>query len=178
MFVFLADEENRIEIPNRRNGEPGQLARGFFVWNSEVGSATLGIATFLFDYVCANRIVWGAEEYKQLTIRHTASAPDKFLDEVSPALQNYANSSTASITKAIENARASRLDDVDDWLAKRYGKRMAATLSATHEQDEGRPIETLWDVTTAITAHAQTIEHQDRRVELERAGGDLLNLAA
>jgi hypothetical protein len=38
MFVFLADEKNRIEVPNRRNGEAGEMARGFFVWNSEVGS--------------------------------------------------------------------------------------------------------------------------------------------
>src|SRR5436309_2315096 len=34
MFVFLADEDHRIEIPNRRNGQPGSLARGFFCWNS------------------------------------------------------------------------------------------------------------------------------------------------
>ncbi len=31
MFVFLADEENRIEIPNRRAGRSGSFARGFFV---------------------------------------------------------------------------------------------------------------------------------------------------
>ena len=36
MFVFLADEENRIELPNRRAGRFGAFARGFFVWNSEV----------------------------------------------------------------------------------------------------------------------------------------------
>jgi hypothetical protein len=37
MFVFLADEKNRIELPNRRDGKTGTMARGFFVWNSEVG---------------------------------------------------------------------------------------------------------------------------------------------
>jgi hypothetical protein len=29
MFCFLADEKNRIEVPNRRGGRPGLLARGF-----------------------------------------------------------------------------------------------------------------------------------------------------
>jgi hypothetical protein len=29
MFVFLADEENRIELPNRRAGRFGSFARGF-----------------------------------------------------------------------------------------------------------------------------------------------------
>jgi len=63
MFVFLADEENRIELPNRRAGRFGSFARGFFVWNSEVGKTTLGAGFFLFDYVCCNRIIWGADQY-------------------------------------------------------------------------------------------------------------------
>src|SRR5215470_1451533 len=52
MFVFLADEDNRIEIPGRRTGRSGSFARGFFVWNSEVGKTTLDAGFFLFDYVC------------------------------------------------------------------------------------------------------------------------------
>ena len=56
MFVFLADEKNRIELPGRRDGQTGQLARGFFVSNSEVGAGTLRVKTFLFDYVCQNQI--------------------------------------------------------------------------------------------------------------------------
>ena len=72
MFVFLADEKNRIELPGRRDGQSGQLARGFFVSNSEVGAGTLRLKTFLFDYVCANRIVWGAHELEEIAIRHTA----------------------------------------------------------------------------------------------------------
>ncbi len=157
MFVFLADEKNRIEVPGRRNGEAGQLARGFFVWNSEVGSKTFGMATFLFDYVCMNRIVWGAAEYRELTIRHTSSAPDKFVEEMAPAIEAYAQSSTTSITAAIEAAKKARLDtDVKDFLAKRMNrtlslKQMAAVM-ATHESEEGRPIETVWDAVTGITA--------------------------
>src|SRR5215469_10375538 len=71
MFVFLADEENRIELPNRRAGRSGSFARGFFVWNSEVGKTTLGAGFFLFDYVCCNRIIWGADQYTEVRIRHT-----------------------------------------------------------------------------------------------------------
>lgn len=87
MFVFLADEQNRIEVPNRRNGQAGTLAHGFFIWNGEVGDRTFGLGTFLFDYACANRIVWGAQEYKEVRIPHTASAPDKCLSRCSPPLR-------------------------------------------------------------------------------------------
>lgn len=180
-FVFLADEDHRIEIPNRRNGQPGTLSRGFFVWNSEVGSATLGIATFLFDYVCCNRIVWGAEDVKEIKIRHTISAPDRFMAEVAPALKHYAEGSASTITKAIEDARSARFDEdgeLDKFLAKRFTKTMATSLKRVHEIEEGRPIENLWDVTVALTAKARAIPFQDDRVTLERQAGEIMALAA
>lgn len=177
MFVFLADERNRIEIPNRRDGETGTLARGFFVWNSEVGSTSFGISTFLFDYVCCNRIVWGATDVKEIRLRHTVSAPVRFLEEIAPALQSYANASAKSITDGIEKARKAHIDDVEEFLAKRFSKRMADQLMKTHELEEGRPIENLWDAATAITAQARGITWQDDRVALERKAGELLSLA-
>ena len=176
MFVFLADEEHRIEVPGRRNGEPGSLARGFFVWNSEVGSSTFGLGTFLFDYVCCNRIVWGADQYSEVRIRHSAGAPDRFIEEVAPALQAYANGSTAPVVKMLADARAARVDDVSEFLAKRFGKRTVASIVAAHEADEGRPMESLWDVATGITAHARGVQWQDQRVELEREAGRVLDM--
>lgn len=177
MFVFLADEEHRIEIPNRRNGQPGTLARGFFMWNSEVGASTFGVSTFLFDYACSNRIVWGAQQYKEIKMRHTSAAPDRFIAEITPALTSYANSATTSIVEGIAHARAHRIDDVGEFLAKRFGKGTVDGLQAIHTLEEGRPIETLWDVSTALTAKARSIPFQDARVAMERQAGDVLDLA-
>lgn len=177
MFVFLADEKNRIEVPNRRNGESGLMARGFFIWNSEVGSASFGISTFLFDYVCCNRIVWGASDVKEIRMRHTVSAPVRFLEEIAPALLSYSNSSTSSIVEGIAAAKRAHIEDVGEFLAKRFSKRLTESLQATHELEEGRPIESLWDAATAITAHARSIPYQDERVKMEREAGALLKLA-
>ena len=180
MFVFLADEQHRIEIPNRRNGEPGSLARGFFVWNSEVGSATFGIATFLFDYVCCNRIVWGATEYKEIRIKHTASAPDRWIEQAAPAIEAYANSSASSVTEAIAAARAKRIgskEKVDDFLAARFTRSQVSAIKAAHMSDEQRPIETLWDATVGVTAYARGIQYQDDRVKLEREAGRIMSMA-
>ena len=174
-FIFLADEDHRIEIPNRRNGETGTLARGFFLWNSEEGKSSFGLSTFLFDYACCNRIVWGAREYAEVIIRHTSGAPDRFIEEIQPALKRYAESSTASVVHAIEDARKAKLqDDVDTFLANRYGKRMVQVLKDVHDAEEKRPIETRWDVVTAVTAYARSIEQTDRRIELEKDAGELL----
>lgn len=174
MFVFLADETRRIEIPNRRDGKAGGLARGFFVWNSEVGSKTLGAAFFLFDYVCCNRMIWGAEQFKEIRIRHTSGAPDRWLEEVHPVLTEYANASEKPVLQAIEDARARRLDDVDAFLLKRFSRKQAAAIQATHELEEGRPIENRWDAAVGVTAFARSVPYQDARVDLEREAGKLL----
>jgi len=177
MFVFLADEDRRIEIPNRRNGQPGSLARGFFVWNSEVGAASLGAAFFLFDYVCCNRIIWGATQYNEKRIRHTAGAPDKWLEEIVPVLDEYSRSSAKPVLETIEAARQRKLGDkLDVFLAGRFGKGLVSTLKAVHEREEDRPIETLWDASVAVTAHAKSLTHQNERVALERKAGELLSI--
>ena len=178
MFVFLADEEHRIEVPNRRNGEPGSLARGFFVWNSEVGAATLGIKAFLYDYVCCNRIVWGAQDVKEIRIRHTSGAPDRFAEEVYPALKAYAESSTANVVDAIKEAKTLKLgakDKVTDFLNKRFTKSQTSAILTAHEEEEGRPIETMWDAVVGATAYAKQIQWQDERVKVETIAGSLLD---
>jgi hypothetical protein len=177
MFCFLADEVNRIEIPNRRDGRKGSLARGFFVWNSEVGSQVFGFAQFLFDYACCNRIVWGAQNYKELRIRHTVSAPDRFAEEIEPTLRMIAHASATPIINTIEAAQAKRIDDLGDFLkTRRFAANMAAKINAAHEREEGKPIETVWDAVTGMTAYAKTISYQDDRVSLEREAGKLLSL--
>lgn len=180
MFVFLADEEHRIDMQGRRNGEPGSLARGFFIWNSEVGSTSFGVAMFLFDYVCMNRIVWGVQQFSEIRLRHTVSAPDKWLDNVEPLLMEYANSSAAPVEETIRNAQAKKLDsDLDDFLkSRKFNKSQISAIKATHEAEEGRPIETVWDAVTGVTAYAKTIQYQDDRVAVERAGGKILDLVA
>jgi len=177
MFVFLADEKNRIANP-ARDGAP--LARGFFVWNSEVGSTTFGVAAFLFDYVCCNRIVWGAAEYSELRIRHTAGAPYRFIEEVAPALEAMSRLSTHSITEALIHAKNNKLGDqekVEEFLRKRFSRGQVAAMRAVHMMEEERPIETAWDAVTAATAYAKGIGNQDDRVAIERLAGNILAAA-
>lgn len=178
MFVFLADEKNRIEIPNRRNGQPGSLARGFFIWNSEVRAETIGWATFLFDFVCMNRIVWGVQHYSEIKLRHTASAPDRWHEEIMPALEVFARTPDPMMVgaeQAIATARETHLGDkLDGFLANRFGKKTAENIKLVHFAEESRPIETVWDVVTGATAYARAIPHQDDRIEIETKAGELL----
>lgn len=178
LFVFVADEENRLELPNRRDGKTGSLARGVFVWNSEVGSTSFGMAAFLFDYVCGNRIVWGATEYKESRFRHTATAPEKWLDHVAPVIEAYSKSSGHAYEQALLAAQNKKVDDVSAFLMKRFSKKAAHAMMAAHMDEENRPMESLWDISTGITAYAKGIPFQNDRVAIEREAGKVLDLAA
>lgn len=188
MFVFLADETRPIEMENRRGGKHGHLMRGFFVNNSEQGKGSLGITTFLYDEVCANRIVWGARSVQTIKIRHSSGAPSRWLGEVMPAIQSYAEASDKGIRETIAAAQSRKLIEgeadrdkaMNEWLKKRkFSPSMASAIQAVHVTEEGRPIETAWDAATAITAYARQIPHTDTRVALEiRAGAILEGRAA
>ncbi len=56
VFLFLVDDTNPIEAGRLPDGSPDVYFRGFYCWNSEVGSKTLGIASFYLRAVCMNRI--------------------------------------------------------------------------------------------------------------------------
>jgi len=179
IFVFLADEVNRVEMGNRRDGQSGSLARGFFVWNSEVGASTMGIGMFLFDYACSNRIIWGVKEFKEVRLRHTMSAPERFTEEVAPILQAYSQASALPIEATIKAAQEAKIEsDLDAWLRNRFTASESSAIKAAHMREEDRPIETVWDATTGATAYAKTIRNQDDRVAMERKGGALLDLVS
>jgi hypothetical protein len=177
MFIFLADERNRIEVPDPSGGYRS-LARGFFVFNSEVGKMSIGVTSFLFDFVCFNRIVWGAQDVNEIRFRHSKGAPWRYIEEIEPALKTYAEGSVKGIEDGVKAAQARRIDNVDEFLNQRFSKNMALAIQATHIQEEGRPVDTLWDATTAISAQAKTIVHQDARINLEREAGKIMELAA
>src|SRR3546814_8328037 len=67
VFLFLVDDANPIEAGRLPNGDPDLFFRGFYCWNSAVGSKTLGMATFYLRAVCMNRNIWGAESFEEIS---------------------------------------------------------------------------------------------------------------
>jgi hypothetical protein len=177
LFVFLADQKNKIELPNRRDGKSSLLCRGFYVSNSEVGAGTLSISTFYYDEMCENRYLWGVTGKETISIRHTSGAPTRFIEQVAPAIEAYADKSTAGVLQLVEDAKAKRIegDNLDDFLAKRFTKSQVSAIKLAHEVDEDRPIENVWDAVVGATAYARGIQHQDQRVAIEKVAGALIH---
>jgi hypothetical protein len=183
VFLFLVDDTHPIEAGRLPDGSPDLYFRGFYAWNSEVGSKTLGIASFYLRAVCMNRNLWGVEGFEEITIRHSKFAAQRFAHEAAPALTSFANSSPAPFVAGIKAARerivARDDEDRESFLRKRgFSKPETARIIDTVLQEEGRPPESLFDFVQGITALARSKPHQDARLELEGKAKKLMDRAA
>jgi hypothetical protein len=182
IFIFLVDDSRPIEVEGRT------LFRGFFTWNSEVGSATFGITTFLYDRVCDNRIIWGATDVRKIKIIHRGGAPERFAYEGRRYMERFSSESARGVEETIRRASNhaipgadSRIDgrkNVLEWLSQK-GFTKAAAEAAVGEviKETGSAPLNLLEIIGGITAHARTIAHADQRVDLETKAGRLLAVA-
>ena len=188
VFIAMVDPEHPIEAGVTADGEPDVMYRGFIAWNSEVGDRTFGLCTFLYRYICDNRLIWGASDVSQLLIRHTKNGPYRFEREAVPVLQQYAESSPLQLQHEIMSAKTEYLidrtnginseDNVSEfrgWLKTRGFSERAIDFTVDHviEADQGF---TLWETVQGLTAYAHNIAYADARIDLERKASALLEM--
>lgn len=183
MFAFLVNEDTPIEV----DGKP--LFRGFFIWNSEVGDASFGILTFLYNSVCGNHIVWDASKVEQLSIRHIGQANNKAWGSIHNSLNQYAEQSTTGIVNRIEQAKRNILGQTkEEAVLSLFSKRLSGLTKGeitssldtaeryTEDHGDSNPL-SLWAVSQGMTRYSQTRPHTDERVRLDRTAGKILELA-
>ena len=179
VFLFLVDDANPIEAGKLPNGDPDLYFRGFYCWNSEVGSKTLGMASFYLRAICMNRNIWGAEGFEEISIRHSKFAANRFAHEAAPALENFATSSAMPFMAGIKAAReriVARTDEDRQGFLRKRGFSLAQTdrIIATVLDEEGHPPASIFDFVQGITALARDKPHQDARLDLEGKAAKLL----
>jgi hypothetical protein len=160
------------------------LKRGFYVWNSEVGSATFGLATFTYDDVCDNRIIWGQADFAELRIRHTSGGPHRFVAQAAPQLRAYGNAGTGDVVATVRAAKAREVgrdkDAVLAWMKQRGFTlpEAGAAYTAAQRDKRGYNPRTVWGLVQGMTDVAHGIAHTDDRVALESRAGRLLEAVA
>jgi hypothetical protein len=55
--------------------------------------------------VCANRCLWGVEGFQQIKIRHNSWAPEKFRNQILPALETYHNTDPMKLVNGVKAAK-------------------------------------------------------------------------
>ena len=193
LFAFMVNEGRPID-----GGGGTALYRGFFAENSEVGNLSYWITEFLYNSVCGNHIVWGASEVKTTRVVHIGddaearawAVSDKAWGRMRAEITEYANDSVSDIEAKIKSYRCIEFGkdkkEVVDYV---YSKRIAVVsrdmLEASYDlaeqfpQDSGGAAPTTkWALVQGMTRLSQQSEFADKRVEIDKAAGKVLELAA
>lgn len=183
-FIFLVNEKNPIQL----KGMEKPMYRGFYAWNSEVGDGTAGYADFLFNSVCANRAMIGVSDFQELIIRHTAGAPDRWLKEAVPTLNEYVNSSTEKVAGLLEASRNKSVAKDEkgalQWLQERgFTKALAkSTIESAREEERGADPSAspycVFNLIQGATAEARAKANNDERVAIELMAGKMMKAVA
>ena len=179
MFAFLVDSDKAID------GITGsELVRGFYIYNNEVGSGSLGLCAFLCDMVCGNHIIWGVKDLVSVSTRHIGRAATRALEEAFPsAVAIQMLSDTKAQVAKIKNAQNKMLgrkkEKVTDYLfEKRFATRALANESWDYaEKRDGLNPMSIWGIVQGMTASARSIAFADKRIQVEKSAAKLLALA-
>lgn len=183
MFVFMVDNERRIFEKQKGGG----LGRGFFSWNAEGGGRSYGIMAFLYEYICGNHRVWGAQNVYETRVVHIGDANGRSFAEQKRILEEYAGASAKDDEARIRAAQKLLLGKTKDEVIEFfYSKRLLANRRVAEafdlaeqradEQWYGDP-RSAWGMSGALTEIARDLPNADARRELERTAGKVLDFA-
>lgn len=184
MFAFMVDNNRRIF----ETGPAGGLSRGFFVWNSEVGSSAFGVMTFLYEYVCGNHRVWGVSNVAEMRVIHIGHGQDrKAFDKLTVELRRYADASAADDEARVVAARqyqiaATKNDVLDTVFGLKTSGLTRKVIEQAYDLAEqrvdwyGSP-RTAWGLAGGITEIARDLPNADTRHTLEAAASKVMEMA-
>lgn len=182
MFAFLVNETRPIN-----GGGKTPLFRGFFFENSEVGQKSYKIMTFLYNSVCGNHIVWGASKVSEVRVIHVGNASDRAANAIKVQLKEYSDASASDLELKIKNAKTivfgkDKGEVVDTLYDRDMATRkalMAAFDAAVEHPEDGGDCDprSAWGMAQGFTRMSQLQPYMDKRIELDRIAGRILNLA-
>lgn len=183
MFVFMVNEDQMLR---NQPGNPGGLARGFFVTNDEVGSGSLRFTCFLYDTVCGNHIVWGAQKVMEVRLRHVGQSLQSRVIDATHEMVKFSGRSAQVDEALIQSARTKLLGSTKDqviemvndkhgWVPKKRAEE-AYAMAEKYVQHHGDP-RSAWGFMSGLTRLSQQTTYADQRDTLDRAARKVLEYA-
>lgn len=190
VFGFLCADKDPIEVGTLPNGDPDLMFRGFYFWNSETGSRTLGFTTMYLRAVCCNRILWGVENVRRTVIKHSSRAPQRFQYEALPVIDNFAHGEPLKLVNGVRAAKAAvvvKEKKAEDRREAQVaylksigfsGKQAEAIIAQQIKEEQGGdgpgPL-SAWDFAQGVTAYARGVTHADERFDVEKKAQVILD---
>lgn len=179
MFAFLSNKNVTVE----EKGADSPMYRGVIVENSEVGASALKLTRFLYREMCGNHIIWGASQVVDISVRHVGSARQRW-SAYAAQIRKYAESSVSDEQAKIAAAKgciigAGKEDVLDALFGKRViglsRKTLEAGYDAVNVMEDGSP-DTKWGIVQGLTRYSRTIPYADKRTEVDRAAGKIMEV--
>lgn len=190
LFMFLVDQREPVWDGSKF------MNRGVFVRNSEVGAGSISLTLFLYDSVCGNHIVWGAENVTNVRVRHVRSKRTLVGHSLERAVQQWriavkAWEQAGGIEERIRKAQTHEvaatkeemLDALFGFAKKRSLNKLTRTaLEGAYEIAErtpryGSPL-SVWGMVNGLTEYSQQgALHTDERTALDTQAGRLMEMA-
>ena len=176
MFAFMIDQKAWVEVGEDR------FAPGFFVWNSEVGRRSMGIASFWYQRVCGNHIIWDPTHLVSYSRKHTANV-ETALGDFRKVIRHLVESSSArrdKFAKSISRAQHTPLGTCPEQVSKLLSG-FGIGARSVHEAVETMAAKsdgfTLYNAVDALTRVTGRLQNAGERVEQDGKIGQLLTLA-
>ena len=177
MFAFVANPNAAI----KEAGTDEPLFRGVIVENSEVGASALRLTRFLYRFMCGNHIIWGASKVQEISVRHVGNARQRW-GLYAAQIRRYAEESASDTEAKIAECKRTLIADTkENVLDTLFGirslgisrKALEASYDAVVPEQDG-DARTVWGIAQGITRYSQTVPYADKRTELDKAAGRVL----
>ncbi len=178
MFAFLRNSNLTVD----ERGSDGAVYKGVIVSNSEVGASALKFTKFLYRELCGNHIIWGASQVLELSVRHVGNARNAWSGYFAQ-IKKYAEESVSDMEARIADCQQKFIGkDKEEVLDAVFGKRIAGlsrnVIEAGYDAvvpDQDGNANTVWGLVQGLTRHSQTVAYADKRTEIDRAAGKLVD---
>jgi hypothetical protein len=176
-FCFFMHEE-------RSEGAGGRpIRRGVIIENSEVGASSVWIRSFIFDDLCANFIIWGAQ---QIQVYRGIHRGDRLQRDVRAHLRSLMPTVTAKELDILHAAAAKTFAPDADTAVERLIKefelseeraKVAVMLASANENRGVAPL-SYAGIGNGVTSLAKSTTRASTLVEVAQIGGLIYEAAA
>lgn len=175
-FAFFIQPNSYIKTPDGKT-----MWRGLVIQNSEVRECSFKANGFLFDQVCGNHNLFGAQELFEANFRHTGDVQAKMIAAFQ-SLQAFSHRSMQEEQDTINRASTLLLADKSEDVAEKLLSKRSLALTLKQAKDAvtlantgkyGDP-RSAWAVSQALTQLSQSQAYTGARVDLDRQAARVL----
>lgn len=177
VFLVLVDQNKTLEVPGGR-----ALNRFVMLSNSEVGDRSFTVTGGMFDAVCGNHIIWGAQDVWEVKLRHVGQAVERAAEALEVKVFEYQEKDLSEDMERVEKARTFLLGEDKETVVDAVFKKLRLAgknvIAQGYERAEQvgvyGPANSAWGLASGMQEIAQEQGSIYKQQEINEAAGRVL----